>query len=289
MTAAAPRQQRNWDWRAAGNFIGGGTGTGLLFAAAFDSVLGGALRDAILLGLMFVAGGLFLVWLEIGKPWRFLNVYRQPQRSWMTREAYAAFPVFGCGLAGWWFGLPVLIVATAVFGVLFLYCQGRILTASKGIPTWREPALLPLVVVTGLTEGVGLFAVLLAIFEPAAVWPAALLLALLIGRGYAWLRYRKRVDGAAPTTAIEVLDRLGKPLLLAGHLAPIAVIVLVAPAAGFGPVLIAGAGIIALISGWVLKFVIVTRAAYTQGFAVANFPARGAGGAPARSARPGWN
>jgi len=28
-----PWHQNNWDWRAAGNFIGGGSGTGLLFFA----------------------------------------------------------------------------------------------------------------------------------------------------------------------------------------------------------------------------------------------------------------
>jgi phenylacetyl-CoA:acceptor oxidoreductase subunit 2 len=31
---AAPKQQRNWDWRAAANFICGGAGGGLLLVAA---------------------------------------------------------------------------------------------------------------------------------------------------------------------------------------------------------------------------------------------------------------
>ena len=38
-----PWQQRSWDWRAAGNFIGGGVGTGLIVFAALSGAGGSAL------------------------------------------------------------------------------------------------------------------------------------------------------------------------------------------------------------------------------------------------------
>ncbi len=46
------------------------------------------------LAMAFVGAGLFCVWLEIGRPWRFLNVFRHPARSWMTREAIIAIVLF---------------------------------------------------------------------------------------------------------------------------------------------------------------------------------------------------
>ncbi len=61
----------------------GGAGSGLLLIAAFASFPGAPLPLA--LGLAFVGAGLGLVWLEIGRPWRALNVYFRPQASWMSR------------------------------------------------------------------------------------------------------------------------------------------------------------------------------------------------------------
>jgi phenylacetyl-CoA:acceptor oxidoreductase subunit 2 len=49
----------------------------------------------------------------------------------------------------------------------------------------------------------------------------------------------------------------------------------------------ATAGIIAAVSGWWLKFTIVTRAAFNQGFALPTTPVRGAGSTHP-GARPGW-
>ena len=82
----SPRQQRNWDWRAAANFIAGGAGGGLLLFNALVSVEPGLIRAAILLGLMLIGGGLTCVWFEIGRPWRALNVYRHFGTSWMTAK-----------------------------------------------------------------------------------------------------------------------------------------------------------------------------------------------------------
>ena len=89
-----PWHQTNWDWRAAGNFIGGGTGTGLLFFATLAAGSADAYRIMALVALAFVGGGLTCVWLEIGRPLRAINVFFHPQTSWMTREGIVAVPLF---------------------------------------------------------------------------------------------------------------------------------------------------------------------------------------------------
>ena len=58
---AASRLQQFWDVRAACNFIGGGTGCGLLFWAVIGMTSGQPYFPAALIGLMFVAAGLFMV------------------------------------------------------------------------------------------------------------------------------------------------------------------------------------------------------------------------------------
>jgi phenylacetyl-CoA:acceptor oxidoreductase subunit 2 len=41
----------------------------------------------------------------------------------------------------------------AIAAAAFLYCQARILRASKGIPAWRAPLVVPLILLSGLAEG----------------------------------------------------------------------------------------------------------------------------------------
>ena len=110
MNSVSPQLQTSWDWRAAANFIGGGTGTGLFAVASigvifsqmslspFEGANLTALVAVSLLALALVGMGLFCVWLEIGRPWRFLNVFLHAKLSWMTREAIAAIGFFcACG------------------------------------------------------------------------------------------------------------------------------------------------------------------------------------------------
>ena len=63
-----PWQQTNWDWRAAGNFIGGGAGSGLIMFTALAGVEGTAAAVLLLVGLALVGLGLACVWLELGRP-----------------------------------------------------------------------------------------------------------------------------------------------------------------------------------------------------------------------------
>ena len=119
-----------------------------------------------LVALALIACGLTLLMFKIGRPLRFLHVLRQPQRSWMSREAWVAGALFPLALAALWFGNPMALLAAALVGLLFLFCQGMILEQSKGIPAWRNPRVIALIMATGLAEGCGLL-LLLAALLPA--------------------------------------------------------------------------------------------------------------------------
>jgi len=285
----APWHQVNWDSRAAANFIGGGTGTGLLVAAAVAGATGAPYRPLALVALALVAIGLCSVWLEIGRPWRALHVFLHPQTSWMTREAIVAIPLLGAGLAAAWQDGGGYAWVAAALAAGFLWCQAQILKAAKGIPAWRTPRLVPLILATGLAEGAGVLALACAL--PAAhalARPAAIALAaLLLVRAVAWRAYRRPL--AAPRAALAVLDRAAPVFDGVGNWAAAGV---AAAAAIFAPDAIAApigaaAGALALAGGWHLKFVLVARAGFNQGFALPRPPVRGSG-APGPSAKPGW-
>ena len=285
----APWIQTNWDLRAAGNFIGGGSGTGLLIAGAFAQAAGAAYRPFALAGLVLVAAGLFCVFLEIGRHLRAPNVVLHPHGSWMTREALVAPLLFGSGLAAAWWQTPGLVWLTAALAAVYLYCQSRILQAAAGIPAWREPRTIPLIVTTGLAEGAGLLVALLAVLGASLPlrWPALALAALLVARTAAWRRYRKRLQ--APSRAIAALDagRIAFDRFGNWVAAPLAVIASVLEAGPVAAWLAAAAGVLAVAGGWHLKITLVTRAAYNQGFALPTMPVRGKGPAGA-AAKPGW-
>lgn len=147
---AASRLQRFWDLRAACNFIGGGTGCGLLLWAALGLIAGLPYFPAAGTGLVFVAAGLFMVWLEIGKPWRAFNLFFRPQTSWMTREGIVALPLFAAGAIAVLFdadvrlalNLPSPVIPatlTALLGLTFLYCQLRLMRSAQGPSLARTP------------------------------------------------------------------------------------------------------------------------------------------------------
>lgn len=273
----APWQQTNWDWRAAGNFVCGGAGAGLIVLAALGAAVGPALTGIVLAGLALVGLGLFCVWLEIGRPLRALNVFFNPRTSWMAREAFAAVLLFAVGLAAA-AGVPGSAWVAAVLALTFVYCQGRMLQGAKGIPAWREPLVAPLIVTTGLAEGAGLF-FLTAPFHGAG---SQLLLvifgALLLGRAVLWTAYRRRLTGAAPQAG-AALDRTGRVLQLGGTLTPLMLIGLIVAGALSAmqiPPVAAIAGLAAALAGAHLKYTIVTRAGFNQGFALTHLPVRGA-------------
>jgi phenylacetyl-CoA:acceptor oxidoreductase subunit 2 len=256
-----PWQQAHWDWRAAANFMLGGAGAGLIMASALTL---DAQRVALLAGLALVATGLGAVWLEIGRKLRAAHVFFNPWTSWMSRESIAALLVFGIGLSSFLFQNRSLDIALAIAAVLFLFCQARILFASKGIPAWRLPQVVPLVAAAGLAEGAGL----LAFFDQGAPVLGLLATAVIV-RAVAYSGYRAALAQPASRAALEAP---GRALMQAGTIAPLALAV----AALYLPQLAPLAGLAALLPGWWFKFVLVTRAAYNQGFALPRLPVRGA-------------
>jgi len=270
-----PWHQTNWDFRAAFNFIFGGAGSGLLVISAFSGLAGNALRAELLLGMALIGAGLISVWFEIGRPLRALNVGFNPHTSWMTRESYAAGLVFALGLAAVWLASRPLAQAAALAVLVFAYCQGRLLQAAKGIPAWRVPALTWLVFTTALAEGAGLFLALAALFDTPARGVLAYFSLALIARALAWSIYRGGVAKSAVRPALAALERSGKILIQFGTIAPLALLLLGLFAPDVSRIALLLGGVAALATGWQFKFVLITRAAYNQGFALPHLPVRG--------------
>jgi phenylacetyl-CoA:acceptor oxidoreductase subunit 2 len=272
-----PWQQTSWDARAAGNFICGGAGAGLIVFTALSSAQGPALTWLMLGGLGLVGAGLFCVFLELGRPLRAINVLFNPRTSWMTREAFTAALLFPSGLAAAG-GLPGFAWLAAFLALVFVACQGRMLQAAKGIPTWREPLLPPLIMVTALTEGGGMFLLAAPLHGAATESLTAAFGVLVIARVLVWLVYRRRLDGRPAPGANAALDRAGRVLQLAGTLAPLALIAVIGSGIVVGVQLLvvaALAGLAAVLAGSYFKFALVTHAGFNQGFALPHLPVRG--------------
>jgi len=285
--------QRFWDTRAACNFIGGGTGTGLLVFAAVGAIVGIPYFVPGLVGLAFVGLGLMMVWFEIGKPWRAINVFFRPQTSWMSRESLAAVLLFLIGvvaLASAWPGVrlpwamssPVVpALLTALAGLGFLSCQLGMVYAVRGIPAWRERMVMPLLGLSGLAEGSGLYLIFTVLL--GRLLPSMLIIALglIIARALAWQIYRTALDRShVPQLTVVAFERIRKVFLLMGHVLPAVLI-----AAAFlrpeqaGPlVVLAGTGV--TVAGWLFKHVLITRAACTRGVSLPAIPVRGGSATP---------
>ena len=287
-------RQTFWDVRAAMNFILGGMSSGLA-VAAFAGWAAGAVRAEALPGLFLAAAGgmalgLLFVFAEIGRKARFLYVLRRPQSSWMTRETYAVAVFYPAVLAGWLWPSPVLHAVSAAAAAAFLYCQGRILHAGKGIPAWRAPLVPWMLVASGLFEGVALLACAAAFAVGSAEAGAGGSLAVPVGLAAAgvllaaanaglWNAYRRgaAAAGAGPL-ARRVLDRIAGPMRWLGHLAPTAAFALAAaPLPAVAPFAVLAGGACALAGGVLWKYTLVTRACHQQGFALPRVPRRGSG------------
>jgi len=255
-----PWQQTNWDWRAATNFMLGGTGAGLIVAAGFVQ---DETHYPVMLALALVAAGLGAVWLEIGRKLRAIHVFFNPFTSWMTRESFAALFLFVFSFTALILESRAVLLAAALAALAFVYCQARILRAAKGIPAWRAPEVVPLVLATSLAEGAGIT----LLFDPDS-FALALFVAGLIARGMAWSGYRAALKQPAIRAALEPA---GKALIQIGTLVPLALVL--------GGIFLPQAAILAafaaILTGWWFKFVLVTRAALNQGFALPQLPVRG--------------
>jgi len=113
------------------------------------------------------------------------------------------------------------------------------------------------------------------------------LLALVILRALAWIAYRARLQAGAPEMTNRVLATGHPGILIGGHLMPAGLVIgalLFTEQAAFMAAL---AGLVAAGVGWAMKFIIVVRASYNQGFAIERVPSRGGIGI-AGGVQPGW-
>lgn len=269
------RLQPHWDWRAAGNFICGGAGAGLAFFAALGAPAP-ARPWLVAAGLALVGLGLFFVWLEIGRPLRAFNVFVHLRSSWMSREAVAALALFALA-AGLVWGMPWRAWPSALAALVFLYCQASILARARAIPVWRHPLTRPLLIVTGLAEGLGLLGLLGAWSEPRASL-VPMLAALLAGRWVLWRSWRERLAQDAAPGALQAIARGAPVMHWLGTALPIALLLVALPEASPRAVdawLLAAAGALAAASGGLFKFTLVTRTAYHHGFSIPRMPVRG--------------
>jgi phenylacetyl-CoA:acceptor oxidoreductase subunit 2 len=269
-----PWHQTQWDARAAGNFMAGGAGSGLIFFAVVAGASGLFGVLLLLAGLALVGIGLLCVWLEIGRPLRALNVFFNPKRSWMSRESLVAVLLGAATLAvvaGWAAVAP--LAALAALG--FVYCQARLIQAARGIPAWRETSVVPLVVATGLAEGGGLFWLAAAAQPVANTALAMLFAALVLARWLLWRAWRRRIAASAAPRALAAIDRSGQVLLWLGSVLPLALTAFAVSVAGASGPLLASAGFFAAVAGAAFKFTLITRAAFNQGFALPRLPVRG--------------
>jgi phenylacetyl-CoA:acceptor oxidoreductase subunit 2 len=274
-----PWQQTQWDWRAAGNFICGGAGSGLIVLTALAGVQGPAAAWLLLAGLALIGLGLACVWAELGRPLRALHVFFNPKTSWMTREAIAATALLPAGLAaaaGAYLGVGAAAWPAALLALVFLYCQSRMLQAARGITAWREPLTVPLLVGTGLAEGAGLFWLAQPWHGQGGTASALLFGVLLLLRAAIWFGYRQRLAGRVAARAATALGGAGRVLLIAGTLIPLGLLVAAFVAGSAAGMLAALAGLLAAAAGAFTKFTLITRAGHNRGFALKAIPVRGA-------------
>jgi phenylacetyl-CoA:acceptor oxidoreductase subunit 2 len=195
----------------------------------------------------------------------------------MTREAISATLLLPVGLIGAT-TVPACVWAAAALALAFVYCQARMLQAAKGIPAWREPSLVALIVSTALVEGGGVFFLAAPLHQINGQALLALFAALVIVRLLLWGLYRRRLVGAGAVRAHAGLNGAAWMLQLVGTLAPVALIaaILVGAVSGTQISLFAAmAGLAATAAGMTMKYAIVIHAGLNQGFALAHLPVRG--------------
>jgi phenylacetyl-CoA:acceptor oxidoreductase 26-kDa subunit len=93
-----------------------------------------------------------------------------------------------------------------------------------------------------------------------------------------WLAYRRRLSSVAADGARAALDNAGIVLLTLGTAVPLCLIAamasIVMPAGALSTLCVV-AGLAATLAGSWLKFVLVTRAGFNQGFVLPHLPVRG--------------
>ena len=292
-SALTGQLQTFWDLRAAANFSFGGFGAGLismnwLITKLAQVSLPALDRFALLTGAVFIAIGLFCVFLEIGRKSRFLYALRRPQSSWMTREIYVVALLYPSIVMAYLGAGDGWRDAAGLLALLFLFCQGKILNLAKGVPAWRARSIPNLIITSGLLEGAGLLCIAGAVLQMQAQEPDGTLFgltrltsllgfALAMSAGLTWKRYLRHaeLEGMGPLAIAEL--RRATPLLhIVGHLVPM-ILLCMAFVLFIHPIFVLIGGLGACIGGLLWKVTVITRASHQQGFSLPRKPQRGSG------------
>jgi phenylacetyl-CoA:acceptor oxidoreductase subunit 2 len=95
-------------------------------------------------------------------------------------------------------------------------------------------------------------------------------------------------NGGAPTRTLEIFSACRMWFFAGGLVLPLALVAIGLIWPGASAALFALAGVAVFATGWAIKFILITRAAYNQGFALPHTPIRGSG-VPGPAVKPGWS
>jgi hypothetical protein len=250
-------------------FIFSGLGSGAVVAAYLLSLAGGISRGDLILpdltGGAVLAIGIALVWAPVGPRVRQVRLLLRPTRSWTFYETYAAGAFFVALAILAKVPLPTVELSVALCAFTVMICQAQIARSSKSRPAWRADEIPSLIVIMGLTTGVGLIALLSAII-PYIIRGGTLAsvagMTLAVMGAYRWREYARNVDTAL-RGEIASLSRMlytvpyGVPFIL--YLAAL----VPWPLAGW---LLPIAGVAALIGGTIWTHTVIARLGHRRDF-----------------------
>jgi phenylacetyl-CoA:acceptor oxidoreductase subunit 2 len=255
----------NRQWQAVGSFVFGGSGAGLMLFCAVSGAAGQQIFWLPLAAVVLTALALLFVMLHTGQILAgTLSGLNEADSRWVIWEPRAAVLMVPTGVAVWWMPIVPTFIAAGLVAAGYLLCQSKSLEVFKNVPAWKSREVVPLMTGTGAVEGVAGFVALTLLAGSAQVPGLLALLLLLAVRWMNWRRYLKMQADSLSPASLKVLQRANPEILWAGHMLPVAVLVLYAlyPAAS-GALAIMAAAIIAIIGGWYMKFIIIARASFT--------------------------
>ncbi|HJN87102.1 MAG: dimethyl sulfoxide reductase anchor subunit [Dehalococcoidia bacterium] len=222
------RPQRAWGASVALDLFLEGAGAGLFFLAVmlhrYGFIADTPADVGAWAGLVAAGAGTLFLFAHLGVRRRFLNVFRRPRTSWMSRGAYivTVFGIFGFvallpsipGLEGlpWEEGTAagtILRSLALVFAMLLMAYTGLVLSSWPSIPFWNTPLLPLLFIANSLLAGGAVLLMLGAIVEADEITSRlkVLTLALSVGNGFGLLFYLM-VMASATAPARESVRRL---------------------------------------------------------------------------------
>ena len=224
------KPQRVWGAEIAAEMFLSGTGSALFFLAVVLKGVGLLPARAALLGEWLGLGAVvlaaFFLLAHLGVPARFIQAFRRPHTSWLSRGAWSttlfcafAFLVVLPTLPGletlpWGEGTlggTVLSVVALVFAVAVMAYSGLLLASWPAIPFWNTPLLPPLFMASSLLGAAGALLGVLILEEGDALALRLLTLSLALVVGLGLLFYLQGMGGATAPA------RAGAQLLLRGE------------------------------------------------------------------------